>query len=127
MTGDRANLLHVEFVLFSGDASLHGGGLLIGEQEGYACYGGHRHFTVAPDLPVVLFDGLLIRHRFEEPSCPVEMTLLRVVEAHGGAAPLRQERVFQTTLRLGVCASADWESITVAQHTLTFRCTPLRG
>jgi len=127
MNHDDATALHVEFGLLLGDRLLNGGSLLVTQVQGYACYGEHRHFRIEPSwLEVILFDGLLIQHRFELPACPVEMRLLRVIESGDERMPLRQEQVFNSELRMGVHRSADWESIALDQHTLAFRCTPLR-
>jgi len=127
MRSEDATALHVEFALSLGEALLHRGGLLVGEKQGYACYGEHKHFSIQPGaLDTMLFDGLLIQYRFEQPSCPLEMRLLRVVETENEAVPFRQEQVFNSALRMGVHRSTDWESITLDLHTLAFRCTPLR-
>jgi len=128
-----ATRMHVAFALFEADKLLRRGSLLLTKEEGWSCYGEHRHYHIPnplgggnDKLEVVLFSGLVIKHSFEEPASPLEFWFMEVQDTGDASEPYRQRVPWHAALRMGVHASDDWESIDMGKlHTLGFRCTPM--
>ena len=120
------DMMLVDFGFFEGDSLLHRGQMLIAEDESVECYGSHEHFEMEVEgnkHRVVMFKGLVIRHSFEEPACPLTIEYFEVLPTNDHSAPFKQSKLFSSALRMGVHDSDDWESIAMGEkHNMAFRC-----
>ena len=120
---DAPTAMHVEFAFFRGDDVLHRGGLHMTPEKGVSCFGEHQHklLSEVPPLEVQLYSGIVFEHELALPSSHLRLRYCSLTP------DLQQVVELDAAIEMGVHTSDDWESITLKQFTLAFKCTEFQA